>query len=124
MSTEEIITPELEILQFFNEVTGRRARPIKSNITAIKARLKDGFTIEEIKKAIIVKTIQWKNDPQWSKHLCIETIFRPKKLEKYVNEALAAEQNPEQYRKYYEQFNKAQRSAADDLSDIAAMYGD
>lgn len=119
---EEILTPELEILQFFNEVTGRRARPIKSNITAIKARLKDGFTIEEIKKAIIVKTIQWKNDPEWSKHLCIETIFRPKKLEKYVNEALAAEQNPEQYRKYYEQFNKNTKPV-DDLSDIAEMFG-
>ena len=33
---EEILTPELEILQFFNEVTGRRARPIKAILRLLK----------------------------------------------------------------------------------------
>lgn len=114
---------EVQILDFFNETTGRNQRAIKSNLTAIKARLKDGYTIEEIKKVIVVKTMDWKNDPEMSKHLCIETIFRPTKLEKYVNQVFAIEQNPQLYKKHYEKINKVERSASDNVDDLKAMFG-
>ena len=122
MQTETSI-PELEILRFFNETTGRSQRPLKSNLTPIKARLKDGYTIEEIKKVIVVKTLDWKNNPDMSKHLCIETIFRPSKFEKYLNQVLDIEQNPKLYQKHYEKLNKIERSAADDVNDLKAMFG-
>lgn len=123
---EEFITPEIELIRYFNETTGRRAREIKSNIAPIKARLKEGFTIEEIKKAILLKTIEWKNNPEMSQHLCIETIFRAKKLEKYVNQVAAIEANPEMYRNHYEQLKQNQQSSgspAGAFSKIDAMFG-
>lgn len=120
---EETITPEIEILNFFNETTGRSQRAIKTNLTPIKSRLKDGYTIEQIKKVIVVKTLDWKNDAEMSKHLCIETIFRPSKLEKYVNQVVAIEQNPKMYQKHYEKLNKIERSASDNVDDLKAMFG-
>lgn len=120
----ETSTPEIEIINFFNEVTGRNQRVIPSNIKPIKARLNDGYTMEQIKKVIITKTMDWKNNPDMAVHLCIETIFRPSKFEKYINQVIAIEQNPQLYQKHYERLNKIERSAADDVSDLAAMFGE
>lgn len=120
---EEIITPEIEIIRYFNETTGRKAREIKSNLTPIKARLKEGYTIEEIKNAILLKTIEWKNDPVMSQHLCIDTIFRPKKLEKYVNQVEAIKENPKLYAKYFAKLTKP-RTRANNADDLTAMYGE
>lgn len=124
MNNPEIETPELRILKFFNEITGRKFRLTnKSYLKAISARFKDGFTEEEMLQVIQVKTIEWKNNPVMSVHLNPETIFRPSNFEKYVNQVESIKENPKLYADYFKDINKIPSSAADDDDAISEMYG-
>ncbi|AQX86530.1 conserved phage C-terminal domain-containing protein [Elizabethkingia bruuniana] len=119
----ETITPEIEILNYFNEITGKRFKPIKSNTNPISARFKAGYTKEQMQEVIQLKTLEWKNNEVMAQHLCPTTIFRPSNFDKYVNQVETVKANPQQYKQYYEKLNKVYKPA-DDLGDIAAMYGD
>lgn len=120
---EQIQTPEIEILNLLNELAGKRFKPIKSNITPISARLKDGYTIQELKEIVQVKTLDWKNNQVMNQHLCPTTLFRPSNTEKYFNFILAIKENPKQYAKYFAKLNKT-RTSANNTDDLTAMYGD
>ncbi|TWP30530.1 hypothetical protein ETU08_01860 [Apibacter muscae] len=113
MNTQTIL-PEIEILNYLNEIAGKRFKPIKSNLKPISARFKDGYTLEEMKEVVMVKTLEWKNNEVMAVHLCPTTLFRPSNFEKYLNQVLTIKQNPEKYKKHYEQLNKTQ---ADDPLD-------
>lgn len=119
----ETITPEIEILNLLNELAGKRFKPIKSNITPISARLKDGYTIQELKEIVQVKTLDWKNNEVMNQHLCPTTLFRPSNTEKYLNFILAIKETPKQYAKYFAKLNKT-RTSANNTDDLTAMYGD
>lgn len=58
----------------------------KKTQSLIDARLKEGFTLDEFKKVINIKTNQWLNDPEMNKYLRPETIFGTK-FESYLNES-------------------------------------
>ena len=64
-----------EILQKFNEITGRRFSPTKTHLKGIENRLKDGFTVEQMIAVIQLKNLEWKNNEVMAVHLCPETIF-------------------------------------------------
>lgn len=121
---EEIITPEIEILTYLNQLADKNCRMIKSNLSPIRARLKDGYTVEELKEIIQVKTLEWKNNEVMNTHLHPTTLFQPSKVDKYLNQLSSIKANPEKYAKYFADLNKIQRSAADDAGDLAAMFGD
>ena len=89
MNKQEIEAEASEILQKFNEITGRRFSGTKTNLAGIKNRLKEGFTAEQMIAVIQLKNLEWKNNEVMSVHLCPETIFRPKNFEKYVNQISA-----------------------------------
>lgn len=119
----ELHTPELEILENLNEITGSKFRPIKSNLTKIKALLKAEFTTQEIVEVIQLKTIQWKNNPAMAGYLCPTTLFRESNFEKYYNEVQQVKQNPKIYADYFKSINNIERSAADDLDGLTDLYG-
>ena len=123
---ENITTPEIEILQYLNELAGKRFKPIKSNLTPIAARLKDGYTVQELKEIIQVKTLEWKNNEVMNAHLCPTTLFRPSNTDKYINQIIAIKENPQQYAKYFAKINKQPESVsnANNPDDLAAMYGE
>lgn len=123
---ENITTPEIEILQYLNELAGKRFKPIKSNLTPIAARLKDGYTVQELKEIIQVKTLEWKNNEVMNPHLCPTTLFRPSNADKYLNQIIAIKANPQQYAKYFAKINKQPGSVsnANNPDDLAAMYGE
>lgn len=124
MEKPKIETPETEILTYFNEVTGRNFRlNNKTYLKGISARFKDGFTAEQMKEVIQVKTLEWKNNPVMSVHLNPETVFRPSNFEKYVNQVVAIKENPQLYAQYFKDINKIPSSAADDDDAISEMYG-
>lgn len=120
---DNILTPEIEILNLLNELTGKRFKPIKSNLSPISARLKDGYTIQELKEIVQVKTLDWKNNETMNQHLCPTTLFRPSNTEKYLNYILTIKENPKQYAKYFAKLNKT-RTTANNADDLTAMYGD
>ena len=79
-------TEAVEVINYLNAKTGSKYRATTSaNIKPIRARLNDGFSVEDCKKVIDVKTAQWLNSEQ-SKYLRPETLFRPSKFESYLNE--------------------------------------
>lgn len=121
---DKIITPEIEILDKLNEITGSKFRPIKSNLTKITALLKADFSEMDILEVIQLETIQWKNNPKMAGYLCPSTLFRESNFEKYHNEVNKVKQNPKLYEQYFRQINKAEKSAADHTDDIEAMFGE
>ena len=120
---KEIINPEIEILNLFNEITGHRHRSGKSNLAGIKRVLKEGYTLEEIQEVIQLKTIQWKNNLEMSDHLNPVTVFREKNFDKYINQVLNVKQNPKMYAEHFKAINKIKTSAADNIDDLKAMFG-
>ncbi len=115
-----------EILTYLNQITGRRFRPIKTNLNGIARVMKEGFTEQEIQEVIQVKTLEWKNNPEMSVHLNPVTLFRPKNFEKYINQVIAIKENPTLYAKHFAKINKTGTlgtSAADDADAINDLYG-
>ena len=75
-----------EVIDYLNTKTGSSYRATtEANIKPIRARLNDGFSVEDCKKVIDIKAGQWLNTEQ-SKYLRPETLFRPSKFEGYLNE--------------------------------------
>lgn len=81
-----------EIVDYLNLVTGKNYK-YKSNKTVdcIKARMNEGFVVDDFKKVIDIKTKQWLNDPKWNKFLRPETLFG-NKFEGYLNEQITVEE--------------------------------
>lgn len=119
----ETTTPEIEILNLFNQIAGKRHKPNKPNLSGIKRVLKEGYTIEQITEVIQVKTLEWKNNVVMSTNLNPVTVFRDCHWDKYINQVLIIKENPEQYAKYFAKINNVSQSAADDYDDLAEMYG-
>ena len=68
-----------------NERAGTSFRATtKATAGAIGARLRDGYTVEQMLAVIDAKAAEWMPVPDMRRHLCPETLFRPSKFEKYV----------------------------------------
>ena len=82
----------VEIVNYLNDVAGKNFRhTTRKTQTLIKARLREGFTVDDFKRVIDNKTKEWKHDPKMSKYLRPETLFGTK-FESYLNET-PVEQN-------------------------------
>jgi phage replication O-like protein O len=76
-----------QIIAFLNGSTGKTFRPaIKGTQKLIKVRLSEGFTVEDFKKVITIKTGQWKGSSNFERYLRPQTLFA-KNFEAYLQEA-------------------------------------
>lgn len=107
-----------QILQYLNEITGSKFRPIKSNLTKIEALLKEGFTQEEIILVIQVKTFQWRNNPTMAGYLRPATLFRLSNFENYLNEVERLKNNPYLYEQFRKKYSDQSNDATENLSDL------
>ncbi|MBJ8054912.1 conserved phage C-terminal domain-containing protein [Bacillus cereus] len=80
--------PYEDIISYLNERAGKsyKHKTAKTR-TLIKARFKDGFTIEDFKQVIDIKTAQWLTDSNMNQYLRPETLFGTK-FEGYLNEKI------------------------------------
>ena len=79
-------TEATDVIDYLNAKTGSSYRATtEANVKPIRARLNDGFSVEDCKKVIDIKAGQWLNTEQ-AKYLRPETLFRPSKFEGYLNE--------------------------------------
>ncbi|MES1079782.1 conserved phage C-terminal domain-containing protein [Limosilactobacillus fermentum] len=94
--------PYQEILDYLNSKIGTSYRA-SSKVTQrlVKARVNDGFTVDDFKKVIDIKVANWKNDPKMSKYLRPATLFGTK-FESYLNEPVQDQQPTSPYDRYYE----------------------
>lgn len=76
----------VEIIEYLNSVCGKRFSPkTEGQIKFIRARLKEGRTVEDLKQVIDTKASQWLgNDSE--KYLRPSTLFNSEKFEGYLNE--------------------------------------
>ena len=80
-------TDATEVIDYLNTKTGSSYRATtEANIKPIRARLNDGFSVEDCKKVIDTKSGQWLNNPDMVKYLRPATLFSPSKFEGYLNE--------------------------------------
>lgn len=81
-----------EVIDYLNKKTGKRFKPnADGNKRVIDPRLKDGYTVDDLKHIIDVKYAQWhgktfSNGQLGDNYLRPETLFRVSKIEGYLNE--------------------------------------
>lgn len=84
---KDLNTIHVEIISYLNEKTGKRfSAKTKSTIESINGRLGEGYTLDDFKHVIDVKTDDWLHDAERKQYLCPDTLFRPSKFEKYRNQ--------------------------------------
>lgn len=76
-----------EIIDYLNSAIGTRyTTRSKSTNAKIKARLKEGHTIDDFKTVIDNKSAQWKDNAKMRTYLRPETLFAAEHFESYLNE--------------------------------------
>ena len=76
-----------EIIDYLNSKIGTHYRATtRKTQSLIKARMNEGFTIDDFKKVIDNKSAEWGKDSKMSKYLRPETLFGTK-FESYLNQA-------------------------------------
>lgn len=95
-----------EIINYLNQVTGKNYKTNSViNRKFITQRLNDGFTIEDFKQVITVKSTNWLNS-KMEQFLRPETLFS-NKFESYLNENVVSSTPNSNLKNTYEQISKA-----------------
>ena len=85
-----------EVIAYLNEKTNSSYKPsVKKNQNVISARLREGFSIEDFKKVIDIKTEEWGEDRKWSKFLRPTTLFGTR-FEAYLNQKYSSDEMREE----------------------------
>ena len=103
-----------EVVSYLNEVCGTKYRANTEHTAKhIRARLHDGFTVEDCKRVIDIKFREWGGDEKMSKFLRPETLFGGK-FESYLNQREGERINgngaPEGWGKDYDAWVEKQRT--------------
>nr|UVX49669.1 MAG: hypothetical protein [Bacteriophage sp.] len=89
--------PTEEIVDHLNQRAGTHYKATTSTTRKlIKARLKEGFTVDEIKLVIDKKCADWLHNPAMVEYLRPETLFG-NKFESYLNAKVIPQTNPHAY---------------------------
>lgn len=84
------------IIDYLNDMAGTHYRPqTNATVGLIKARMNEGFTVEDFKTVIGKKCYEWKNDSQYAKFLRPQTLFG-NKFESYLNQRQPVKQSNKQ----------------------------
>lgn len=76
-----------EVVDYLNQKAGTKYKSNSKNTTKhIKARINDGYTLEDFKSVIDKKCSEWLNTDM-EKYLCPDTLFGSK-FEKYLNQKI------------------------------------
>lgn len=80
--------PYEEIISYLNQKLGTKySHTSRDTQKHIKARFRDGFTLDDFKHVIDVKVAEWGNDSKMSSYLRPKTLFGTK-FESYLNQKL------------------------------------
>lgn len=83
---DNFICDEKVIIDYLNDSTGKHFRHNTDKTKKlIKARIREGFTVDDFKRVIDTKTKQWGKDKKMKIYLRPETLFGSK-FEAYLNE--------------------------------------
>lgn len=74
------------ILEFLNAKAGKRFRPVAVNVEMIVARLKEGYTADDLRGVVAMKCRKWKGDERMNEYLRPATLFNRTNCAQYVGE--------------------------------------
>lgn len=75
-----------EILAYLNARTGCDYRDVESNLSLIRARIDEGYSVQEVKAVIDDREAKWRgNDKMWP-YMRPETLFGARKFSGYVGQ--------------------------------------
>jgi uncharacterized phage protein (TIGR02220 family)/predicted phage replisome organizer len=81
------VYPFKEIVEHLNELVGSSFKyTSRSTQDAIKARVNEGYTLDDFKRVHEIKYEQWHNNNEMVGYLRPSTLYRPTKFEGYLNE--------------------------------------
>ena len=93
--------PYSEIVEYLNKRTGKNYRASSQKTRRlIKARFNEKYTVDDFKKVIDNKCLEWLRDDKMSKYLRPETLFGTK-FESYLNQDNKVNQVPSGWADYY-----------------------
>jgi len=87
MSSKEHEPTAKELITYLNQKTGKRYRATKGTMALIIARLNEGYSKGDCLHVIDVKCAEWIGTAN-EKYLDYETLFRPSKFPKYLEQRL------------------------------------
>jgi uncharacterized phage protein (TIGR02220 family) len=85
-SRGDYVAPEWLVIEYFNAANNKNLKQVDSNYKEIKARLKEGFTIDEMKLLIDYAAKVWSKDSFWSRLNRPSTLFNGK-FNQYLDQA-------------------------------------
>uniref|UniRef100_UPI0018E53C99 conserved phage C-terminal domain-containing protein n=1 Tax=Rahnella sp. NRRL B-41462 TaxID=1610579 RepID=UPI0018E53C99 len=80
----EITDQAKQVLKHLNQITGSRYQPTNSSLENMRARLREGHTLEELQLVIEYKQVHWGDSPKMAEYLRPATLFQPAKFEGYL----------------------------------------
>lgn len=97
--------PVEEVIDHLNQRAGTHYKPTTANTRKlVKARLKEGFTVEDMKLVIDKKCSDWLNNRDMVQYLRPETLFGSK-FESYLNAKSAPQNNQYNNSRQYNSYN-------------------
>lgn len=85
---EVVITDQaIEVLSHLNLISGSRYQKSKTSLENIRARLRDGYSVADLKLVIDLKHEHWNGNDEQYQYMRPETLFGPKKFEGYLSSA-------------------------------------
>lgn len=108
-TTKESYSQECEVISYLNEKADRRFSFAESNLQHVRARLKDGFTVDDCKMVIDNKVANWRGT-KFEPYLRPSTLFRPKNFEAYLNERITGKKET-----HDDRYAEAQRFSDEDI---------
>ena len=106
-----------EIIDYLNLKTNKSFRYTQNNINKIKTRLKEGFTLDDFKKVIDIKSLEWLKDSKMNTYLRPETLFG-NKFESYLQQG---QKEPKWLDKTFEE-QKASTEEQQEMEDLLREF--
>ena len=86
---EVVITDNaILVLSHLNQVSGSRYQKSKTSLENIRARLREGYTVSDLKLVIDLKHEHWNGNDVQYQYMRPETLFGPKKFEGYLQSGI------------------------------------
>ncbi|HGY5135486.1 conserved phage C-terminal domain-containing protein [Citrobacter braakii] len=90
---EVVITDQaILVLTHLNQISGSRYQKSKTSLENIRARLREGYSVADLKLVIDLKHEHWHENDEQYQYMRPETLFGPKKFESYLQSATRWEQ--------------------------------
>lgn len=84
-----------QVLEFLNAKTKRNFRPVQVNLDFILARLREGYTVQDLKSVTAMKVREWLVDENMTQFLRPATLYNRTNFSQYVGFVSDLEGNPE-----------------------------